>query len=118
MHVKTAGRIAAGDLRERITLQARAAGQDVLGRPSGAWVDQFAVNAKAEPIRGREFFAQGQMQAEVTVRFVIRYRADVHERLRVVWRGEPYEIVSPPIDTDGAREVLELMCVHGARDGR
>jgi len=105
--MKTAGRIAAGDLRERITLQARAAGQDVLGRPSGAWVDQITVA-----------FAQGQMQAEVTVRFVIRYRADVHERLRVVWRGEPYEIVSPPIDTDGAREVLELMCVHGARDGR
>lgn len=118
MSERIAGRLAAGELNQRVTLQARAAGQDVLGRPSGAWQDQFTVWAKAEPIRGREFFAQGQMQAEVTVRFVIRYRADVHERLRVVWRGEPYEIVSPPIDTDGAREVLELMCSHGVRDGR
>ena len=116
--MRTSGRIAAGDLRERIIFQSPPVAKDVLGKPTGPWVDQFAAWAKAEPIRGREFFAQGQMQAEVTTRFVIRWRADVHERLRVVWRGEPYEIVSPPIDTDGAREVLELMCSHGVRDGR
>jgi SPP1 family predicted phage head-tail adaptor len=117
--MRTRGRIAAGDLRERITFQTRAAGADNLGKPIGAWGNAIAgVPAKAEPIRGREFFAQGQMQAEVTVRFVIRYRADVTEKMRIVWRGLPYEIVSPPIDTDGAREQLELMCAHGVRDGR
>lgn len=112
------GRIAAGDLSERITLQTRAAGQDSLGAPVGEWADTFAVWAHAEPIRGREYFASGQMQAAVDVRFTIRYRADVVETMRVVWRGEPYEIASPPINRDGARDVLELMCVKGIRDGR
>lgn len=116
--MRTRGRLAAGDLRERITFQVRGAGRDVLGNANGAWTDFATVPAKAEPIRGREFFAQGQMQAEVTVRFVIRYRSDVHERMRIVWRSRPYEIVSPPIDADGAREQLELMCTHGVRDGR
>lgn len=117
--MRTAGRLAAGDLRERITFQTRAAGKDLLGKPNGAWGDAITgVPAKAEPIRGREYFSQGQMQAEVTVRFIIRYRADVVETMRIVWRGQPYEIVSPPINTDGAREQLELMAAHGVRDGR
>ena len=116
--MQTSGRIAAGDLNQRITFQTRAAGQDVLGQQTGAWVDAFTIWARADPIRGREFFTAGQMQAEVTVRFVIRYRADAAETMRILWRGEPYDIVSPPIDTDGAREQLELMCVNGVRDGR
>lgn len=113
-----AGRIAAGDLRERITLQARAAGQDSLGAPNGAWADVATVWAKAEPLTGREYFAAGQMQAATDVRFTIRYRADVVETMRVVWRGEPHEMVSPPINVDGARDVLQLMCASGVRDGR
>jgi SPP1 family predicted phage head-tail adaptor len=116
--MQTAGRLASGDMRERITLQTRGAGRDVLGKPTGAWADSFTVWAKAEPIRGREYFAQGQMQSEVTVRFVIRYRSDVVETMRVLWRDVPYEILSPPINTDGVREQLELMCSHGVRDGR
>jgi len=116
--MRTAGRIAAGDLRDTITLQTRATGKDLLGRPNGAWADAMEVAAKAEPIRGREFFAAGQMQAETVVRFVVRYHADIVETMRVVWRGQPYELTAPPIDTDGAREVLELMCTKGIRDGR
>lgn len=116
--MKIAGRLTAGNLRERITLQTRAAGQDELGRPAGAWADSVTVWAKAEPLTGREFFAAGQLQSVASVRFVIRHRAGVTDSMRVVWRGEPYEITAPPIDTDGAREQLELMCSHGIRDGR
>lgn len=112
------GRIAAGDLRERITFQQRAAGQDSLGAPNGAWADVVTLSAKAEPLSGREYFAAGQMQASIDVRFTIRYRTGLSETMRVVWRGEPYEIVSPPINTDGARDVLEIMCTKGIRDGR
>jgi SPP1 family predicted phage head-tail adaptor len=116
--MKVRGRLAAGDLRERITFQQRAPGVDVLGRPSGAWGDYATVWAKAEPLRGREFFAAGQMQTSTDVRFVIRYRTDITNTMRIMWRSEPYEITAPPIDTDGAREQLELMCAQGIRDGR
>ena len=52
------------------------------------------------------------------MRFRIRYRADVTGAMRVVWRGEPHDIVGPPINVEGRREYLELMTVQGTRDGR
>lgn len=116
--MRTAGRIRAGDLRERITIQARAAGADALGQESGAWADVATVFARAEPLTGREFFAAGQLQGELSVKFTIRHRTDVAETMRVLWRGQPHEIVAPPINADGARELLELMCMKGIRDGR
>lgn len=116
--------IAAGKLNQRITLQQRAAGTDQLGQANGAWADLAVaptVWARAEPLRGREFFAAGQQQRELTARFVIRYRSDIAtaaEPLRLLWRGVPYDVVSPAIDRDGSREELELMCATGVRDGR
>ena len=115
--MRTAGRITAGALRERVTLQQRTAGADELGQELTTWADVATVFAAVEPIRGREFFAAGQMQAAVDVRITIRHRAGVVPTMRAVHRGVPHEIVAV-IDTDAAREVLELMCTQGVRDGR
>lgn len=105
----------AGILDQRLTLQQRAAGQDALGDASGAWQDVATVWGGAQPIRGREFFAAGQMQAALDVKFTIRHRADVLPTWRVLWRGVPHEIAAPPIDVSGRREYLELMCTSGVR---
>ena len=52
------------------------------------------------------------------VTFRIRYRTGVHERMRVLWRGLPYELVGQPIDVKGAKVALDLPCVQGLGDGR
>lgn len=106
-----------GEMDQRITLQQRAAGLDGLGHESGAWTDVRTLWARARPVRGREYFAAGQTQSEVTVAFWIPFATDVVPTWRVVWRSQPYDIVSV-IDADGMREHLELMCATGARDGR
>jgi SPP1 family predicted phage head-tail adaptor len=116
--------LGAGKFDQRVTLQQRAAGTDSLGQANGAWADLASlptVWARAEPLQGREYFAAGQQQSELTTRFVIRYRADVATAaapLRLLWRGVPYDVVSPAIDRLGSREELELMCTTGVRDGR
>jgi len=74
--------------------------------------------SKVEPLQGREYFAAQQMQAVTNHRVTIRYRAGVLATWRVVWRGQPLEIVGDPIEVAGGREWLELMCVSGVRDGR
>jgi SPP1 family predicted phage head-tail adaptor len=107
----------AGHLGERITLQRRVESTDALGQASQAWVPMIEVWASAEPLRGREFFAAGQTQSDVTTRFVIRYRQDVTNTMRVVWRGEPYDILSV-VEPLGQRQMLELMCSQGVKDGR
>lgn len=109
--------VAAGQLDQRITLQQRAAGQDSRGQESTTWSDVATVWASAQPLRGREFFAAAQVQAEATVRFRIRYRDGVVPTMRVLWRSQPYDINSV-IDVDGGKHTLELMCLEGGRDGR
>lgn len=104
------------ELTHRVTLQSRSVTQDALGQEAASWADVVTVWAQAQPLRGREFFAAGQTQSEVTTRFLIRWRSDVVPTMRVIWRGEPYDI-DAAIDVDGARQVLELMCRAGVRDG-
>jgi SPP1 family predicted phage head-tail adaptor len=107
-----------GRFRERLTLQAPAPGAaDARGHGPDTFVDVAEVWGAAEPLRGREFFAAGQQQAQVDVRFRIRYRAGVLASWRVLWRGVPYQLSSPPIDVGGQRLQLELMAAHVAGSG-
>ena len=109
--------ISAGRMGERVTLQARAGTQNALGEAVGAWSDVATVWAEVAPLRGREYFASGQMQSVVEVKVTIRRRADVVPTMRVVHKGVPHEIVSV-IDPFSGGEMLELMCTAGIRDGR
>lgn len=111
----------AGQLDQIITLQQRVPSVDGAGQDNYTFANLASVPeewANAQPLRGGEYFAASQMQATVDVKFTIRYRSDLDSTMRVLWRGEPYDIVSPPIDPHGRREWLELMCVTGVRDGR
>lgn len=111
-------RIHAGLLTQRITLQSRAAAQDVLGQASGAWQDVAEVWARARPLRSRELFAAGAIQNITDVEFTIRWRADVRTTWRILWRGQAYDITGEPIDVDGQRQWLEILAASGVRDGR
>lgn len=107
----------AGQYDQRITLQTRDSGVDARGQVLTTWSDTLTVWAQAEPLRGREFFAAGQAQSQVEVRFRIRWREGIVSTMRVLWRSQPYDIVSV-IEPKAGREYLELMCSTGARDGR
>lgn len=109
--------VAAGRLEQRVTLQQRVAGVNALGQASTSWANMVEVWAAVEPLRGREFFAAGQTQSEVTTRITIRYRQGVTSAMRVVWRGQPYDI-REVIEPNGQRQTLELMCLQGVGDGR
>lgn len=114
----TAPILQAAELDQRVTLEQRVTSVDALGQAVETWDAVAAVWAAAEPLMGREFFAAGQEQSSASVRFRIRYRDDVTADMRVVWRGLQHALVAPPIDVQGARQVLELMCATGVRDGR
>lgn len=116
--------LSAAMLDQRITLQVRAtpATVNARGEDVSPWVNfvtdgDGAVWASADPKRGSEYVAAQQIQAEGPVLFRIRYRAGVHERMRVLWRGVPYGIVAPPLDAYGSKESLDLYCSSGGRDG-
>lgn len=111
-------RIHSGLLTQRVTIQRRAAGVDVLGQASGAWSTLAEVWARARPLRSRELFAAGQIQNVSDVEFTIRWRSDVTNDMRILWRGQPYDITGEPIDVDGQQQWLEVLTASGVRDGR
>lgn len=109
---------AAGKRDQRIVIERALVTRDEAGEEVRSWAPHATLWAAAWPTRGREFLAAGAEQARADVVFRFPYRADLSERDRVVWRGERYAIVAPPVDVAGAREVTELYCVHGVKDGR
>lgn len=106
----------AGRFRDRITVQARAAGQDAHGRPNGAWQTVAEPWAAQLNARATERFAAGQQNATVDVGLVIRWRTDIDAGMRIVWRGVVHELVGVPTDIDGMRRELVLLCVAGVRN--
>lgn len=109
--------INAGDLQHRLEFQSPPVGRDGMGARSGAWVTEFTAWGAAWPLSSRELVAAGQVQSEITVRFRIRWRAGVLPSWRVLWRGVPHAIVGDPIDVQGQRVALDLLCAAGIRDG-
>ena len=106
----------AGQLDRRIALQARAAGVDARGQPSGAWATAATVWAQPMPKAGREYFAAGQLQTEGAMAWRIRYRTDVTATMRVLEGSTPYDITA--VVPSFNREWLDLMCLQGVKDGR
>lgn len=103
-----------GILTQRITLRTASMAEDALGQRVAGWSDVCTVWAQSQPLRGREFLAASASQSEATVRFRLRYRAGVTSAMQVVWGGVAYAIVGQPIDVDGGKHTLELMCTAGA----
>lgn len=100
-----------GQLNERITFQARAAGQDALGQANGAWANVATdpeVWARSAGVSSRDIAAGGMHAAGVDAKFLVRYRADVQPTWRVLWRGQPYRIVGEPAPVSGGTEWLEI----------
>jgi len=97
-------------MRHRITLQSPSAELDATGQPA-SWNDVATVWAAVEPLRGREYFAAQQVNAETTTRIRIRYRAGVTSAMRGRYGSRTYDIVSV-IDVDERHVELQLMCTE------
>lgn len=114
---------ASGELVHRIRIDERVKVDNTRGEVTYTWVPWAGVPngklwAKAMPLRGREFFAAAQAQSEITTRFRIRWRTGIVPSMRIFWQGQYYEIKGFPIDVNGDREWLDLMCKAGPQDGR
>jgi SPP1 family predicted phage head-tail adaptor len=86
--------ISIGDLRHRITLQKRIDTTDADGFTTQQWQDVATVWAAVENLHGREYWEAAAVQAENTVKFTIRYRADVDTSMRIKFRDKYYNIVA------------------------
>ncbi|MGB9813526.1 MAG: phage head closure protein [Thermovenabulum sp.] len=83
-----------GDMRHRITLQKKMNIVDADGFTTQQWQDVATVWAAVENLHGREYWEAAAVQAENTVKFTIRYRPDVDQTMRILFKGKVYNILS------------------------
>ena len=110
--------IAASDLDQRITIQAKSVTKNAIGEEIVTWGDVVTTWASVRPLRGREFFTANQMQHAVDARFLIRSRSGLAENMRILWKGGPYDITGLIPGTGPYTGTLEIMATNGVRNGR
>lgn len=111
----------AGRLRHRIDIQRKVACRDPdTGEMlEESWVTEWEkCPAAFEPLSSREFIAAKAEQAEASARVVIRYRPGVLPTMRILYRGDIYNIVGPPLaDPVSGKDYLSILVATGVNDG-
>lgn len=111
--------LAAGRLRHRITIEQKVTTQDPdTGAPITAW-ESWADDVPAEvvPLSAREFLAAQAVQSEVSARITIRYRAGLLATMRIIHRGQVYNIAGVLPDNVSGLEYLTLPVSQGVNAG-
>lgn len=110
----------AGKLRHRIVFQRPGQAQDPqTGEVIDGWETIWEkVPASVEPLSARDLIAAQAGQSEASGRMVIRYRAGVLPTMRILHRGDVYNIQGPPLpDPESGLEYLTILVAKGVNDG-
>lgn len=82
------------DLNKRIIVQQQVVTRGSSGGTKNNWSEFQKLWAKKTDTGGREFLSYGAVHAETTTIFEIRYREDLTESMRILFRNFIYEIIS------------------------
>jgi SPP1 family predicted phage head-tail adaptor len=92
-----------------VTIQWPSPTRSATGQETITWVDLDPVWAELVPqTTGKEYFAAAQIVAELYAIFRIRYRADVSQKMRLLFGTQPYDIED--MREVERREGLALLC--------
>jgi SPP1 family predicted phage head-tail adaptor len=83
-----------GELRHRITFQKLVTDTNENGFEIEYWQDYEAVWAAITNLHGREYFEAAAVKAENTVKFTIRYVLNIKPTMRILFKGNQYNISS------------------------
>ncbi|WAH52079.1 phage head closure protein [Pseudescherichia vulneris] len=108
----------AGKLNKRILLQRPVKVQSpVTGAVTDDWADVQELWASVVDLSARDLVAAQAGQSEVTTRITIRWREDVTDKHRVIYRNRIYNIHGVLEDDKSGLEYLTLPCSRGVNDG-
>lgn len=110
----------AGDLRHRVAIQERVEGQQDTDSGAIPWTWETVhsnVPAQKLPLSAREFEAAAAIQAEQSVRFVLRWMPGIIPKMRLLMDGIAYNINGVLEDQDTGRDYMTLSCSAGVNAG-
>lgn len=89
-----------GKLNQRITIEQYTTAKDSYGQDVETWATLATVWGEFLPKTSREFYAEQQVNAELTAMIRIRYRSDVNEKDRITHDSRMYEIFGQPVNVE------------------
>ena len=104
-----------GRLNKRVIIYQLVTGSpaaDEFGQPNTSWEELDTIWGSVEPLNGREFWAQQQVQSEITGKIRIRYRDDISAGMKAVYNSKTYMILNV-IDPLEEHKELQLMVSEG-----
>lgn len=104
--------LTAAKMREPLTVQRKVTVSDGMGGMVVQWVTLFTTRGEVKPLSGREALQAMQLQASITHRIYIRYRADLTAADRIIMRGQPLQIRAV-LNMEMRNRWLELSCEAG-----
>lgn len=100
--------VAAGRMDQRITIQARAAGQDAAGQPLTTWPDVATVWADVRHPTGMEATRAGAETSVAVASMRIRWIGGIDAGMRVLYAGAIYRITA--VLPNRPRRTIDLAC--------
>jgi len=86
--------------KHKITFQSFIDSQTENGFDEQAWDDVVSCWAGIKTLKPKEFYEAAQLQNENKIRFIIRFRKDIHSAMRIKHKNRFYEIIGEPINDD------------------
>jgi len=99
----------AGKLRHPIEIQYDNGSQNSFGQQIPDWTKLVDWHASIEPLQGNELWRAQQVNAEVSHRVRMRYRASITPRNRIVFDSRNFDILAV-LNHDEKNRELELLC--------
>lgn len=101
-----------GALRHLVTIQKQVETKNSYGEAEVSWANVVEnVWAQILPLRGREFWAAKQINADIEAKIIMRYRTDITAKMRLLHGTDEYYVYSI-INTDQRERFLHLMCTR------
>ncbi|WP_333861533.1 phage head closure protein [Clostridium sp.] len=82
------------ELRHKITFQKLTTSTNENGFEEEIWEGYLTVWAGVSNLYGREYFEATAVQAEKTVKFIIRYSSSISTDMRILFEDKQYNITS------------------------
>lgn len=116
--------LSAGDLRHTVKIQKPVKTQDATtGAQTVNWQDVHTdIPCSIKPLSVKDFLQSGALQADISVRIVIRYIAGLKKDMRFVGQSGPYvdEVFNPAgffNDDQSGMEYITAPCSTGVNEG-
>lgn len=99
-----------GAMRERVVVKYVTPTRDPEGEPVVDWNEAATLAtiwARCKFLPGRKFEDANKINAEASVEMTVRYRTDIIESMRILWRTKQWSILS--IEPDEEKQFMQLM---------